>query len=113
VVVRGEPSLRPEQSEASGSNSGSDDNSDSEVVPEGGEVLPGRLCMDAQWVDLEEERADGSRTYGLPSGELFSLPLDTCLFCDVDSHIAYNRTNFHITVDGVQILNAEVARVSK
>ena len=75
------------------------------------EVQDGRMFMDARWAVLQEECDDGSRRYSIPTGPAFTLPLDTCLFCDVNVHIKYNRLNFHVQPEAIASLEQEIEAV--
>jgi len=93
------------------SDQGSD--SDDSEVAEGGEIQVGRQYMQARWCSLLGEGDDGGRKYEKPSGESFELPLDACLFCDVNNHIKYERTCFRVDNAAVTLLDAELAALAK
>jgi hypothetical protein len=85
--------------------------SDSELS-DGGEVEIGRQFMEARWCHLLEDFLNGDRRYSLPSGDKFRLPLDTCLFCDVNQHIVYESTCFVVGAEAVRLLDLEVVALA-
>ena len=68
--------------------------------------------MEARWCHLLEDCRCGGRRYGLPSGNQFRLPLDTCLFCDVNDLIDYGSAGFGVSAEAVALLDAEIARLA-
>ena len=95
---------------------GSDDESSSSAVgsdeePEGGTVGAGKEHMRARWCELQEELGDGSYKYDPPSGPVFKLPLETCLFVNVEQDIAYNRTSFVVGATAIANLTEEASKL--
>ena len=69
----------------------------------------GRKFVRAKWREIQQECADGSIKYEPPSGDSFELPLDSCLYVDLDDHITIRRRYAHLDADGVELLEQEAA----
>jgi hypothetical protein len=78
---------------------------------EGGTVGAGKEHMLARWCELQEELGDGSYKYDPPSGPVFKLPLEACLFVNVEQDIAYNRKNFVVGATAIANLTEEASKL--
>ena len=73
---------------------------------------PGRsTCWLVGVLKLQEELGDGSYKYDPPSGPVFKLPLEACLFVNVEQDIAYNRKNFVVGATAIANLTEEASKL--
>jgi len=81
-----------------------------EGTKDGGELQrAGGEWMWARWAELDQELSNGDRTYLAADGDMFKLPLDSCLFVCAEEHIKYNRDgSFRLLASGVSLVDFEV-----
>ena len=104
-IICGEPVVQGSDGESSCFAGESDEE------PEGGTVGAGKEHMLARWCELQEELGDGSYKYDPPSGPVFKLPLEACLFVNVEQDIAHNRKNFVVCATAIANLTEEASKL--